>query len=65
MPRPAITDADGRRYERNIAAELGTAREVVSRLLEGFERASAVELSRGRVRIRDEVALRSLASVPE
>jgi CRP/FNR family transcriptional regulator, anaerobic regulatory protein len=54
-----------RMRHEDIAAELGTAREVVSRLLEGFERAGAIELSRGRIRIRDEVALHSLASVPE
>ena len=44
----------------DIAAELGTAREVVSRLLEGFERRGAIVLSRGRIRIDDEVALRAL-----
>lgn len=36
-----------------IAAELGTAREVVSRLLKSFERQGAVELGRGRIEIRD------------
>jgi CRP/FNR family transcriptional regulator, anaerobic regulatory protein len=44
----------------DIAAELGTAREVVSRLLEGFERRGAIVLSRGRIGIHDEVALRAL-----
>ena len=61
----ADADREIRMRHEDIAEELGTAREVVSRLLEGFERASAIELSRGRIRIRDEVALRSLASVPE
>jgi CRP/FNR family transcriptional regulator len=42
----------------DIASELGTAREVVSRLLEGFERKGAITLARGRIEIRDESALR-------
>ena len=40
-----------------IARELGTAREVVSRLLKEFERRGAVELARGRIRIADRKAL--------
>jgi CRP/FNR family transcriptional regulator, anaerobic regulatory protein len=44
----------------DIAGELGTAREVVSRLLEGFERHGAIALSRGRIRVADEEALRVL-----
>jgi CRP/FNR family transcriptional regulator len=44
----------------DIASELGTAREVVSRLLEGFERNGAITLARGRIEIRDESALRQL-----
>ena len=40
-----------------IAAELGTAREVVSRLLKEFERTGAVELSRGRITLRDKSKL--------
>ena len=46
----------------DIAGELGTAREVVSRLLEGFERQGAIALSRGRIRVADEAALRVLGS---
>ena len=42
----------------DIAAELGTAREVVSRLLEAYERSGAIGLSRGRVELRDEAILR-------
>lgn len=45
----------------DIAAELGTAREVVSRLLEKYERRGAIRLSRGRIEIRDEAMLRQLA----
>lgn len=44
----------------DIAAELGTAREVVSRLLETFERIGAIALSRGRVELRDAAILRRL-----
>ncbi len=40
-----------------IAAELGTAREVVSRLLKELERTGAVELSRGRITLRDKQKL--------
>lgn len=44
----------------DIAAELGTAREVVSRLLEAYERAGAIALSRGRIEARDMAILRGL-----
>lgn len=44
-----------------IADELGTAREVVSRLLKEFERAGALELGRGRVRMVNEGMLRAFA----
>jgi CRP/FNR family transcriptional regulator len=55
-------DADGviaMRHE-DIAAELGTAREVVSRLLEAFEGRGAVRRSRARIEIRDDALLRRL-----
>jgi CRP/FNR family transcriptional regulator len=42
---------------QGLAAELGTAREVVSRLLKEFERHGWVALSRGRVEIKDRAAL--------
>jgi CRP/FNR family transcriptional regulator len=41
-----------------IAAELGTAREVVSRLLKDLVRTGAIEVGRGRLELRDETALR-------
>lgn len=41
-----------------VAAELGTAREVISRLLKAFERKGAVALGRGLIQILDEDALR-------
>jgi CRP/FNR family transcriptional regulator len=50
-----ITHAD-------LAADLGTAREVVSRLLKEFERLGAIGLSRGRILLRDPALLRELAS---
>ena len=55
----ATTDVISMRHE-DIAAELGTAREVVSRLLENCERRGAINLSRGRVEVRDETVLRQL-----
>lgn len=42
----------------NIAAELGTAREVVSRLLREFERSGAIDLGRGKVTLKDTTQLR-------
>ena len=46
------------RTHEQIAAELGTAREVVSRLLRSFEERGLVELGRGRVRVLDVDGLR-------
>jgi CRP/FNR family transcriptional regulator len=43
-----------------IAADLGTAREVVSRLLKEFERLGAISLSRGRITLRNSDLLREL-----
>jgi CRP/FNR family transcriptional regulator len=53
----ATADVISMRHE-DIAAELGTAREVVSRLLENYERRGAISLSRGHVEMRDEAVLR-------
>jgi CRP/FNR family transcriptional regulator len=44
----------------DIASELGTAREVVSRLLERYERRGAIHLSRGHIALKDEALLRKL-----
>jgi CRP/FNR family transcriptional regulator len=55
----ATADVISLRHE-DIAAELGTAREVVSRLLENYERRGAINLSRGHVEMRDEAVLRKL-----
>ena len=38
---------------QEIAAELGTSREVVSRILEGFDAAGLISSSRGQIEIRD------------
>jgi Ca2+/Na+ antiporter len=45
-----------------LADELGTVREIVTRLLHRFERSGWVELSRECITIRDSVALRQLAA---
>jgi len=45
-----------------LAAELGTAREIVSRLLKEFERAGALRLARGHVTVVDQSRLIGLAS---
>ena len=52
-------DGDGGVSMRHddIAAELGTAREVVSRLLEAKERRGSIRLSRGRIEVLDVEAL--------
>lgn len=46
---------------QELAMELGTAREVVSRQLKDFERRGWVELHRGAIDVRDEASLRELA----
>lgn len=44
-----------------LADELGTVREIVTRLLRRFERDGWIELARERIRITDSAALRALA----
>jgi CRP/FNR family transcriptional regulator len=51
-----------RATHQTLADELGTVREIVSRLLARFERAGWVALSRERIDIRDSEALRALAA---
>ena len=46
---------------QELASELGTVREMVSRLLRRFEREGWVELAREHILIRDSAALRALA----
>ena len=45
-----------------LADELGTVREIISRLLRRFEREGWVELARERIHIRDSAALRAMAA---
>ena len=45
-----------------LASELGTAREVVSRLLQRMEKEGAIVAERGAIRIRDALALAALAN---
>jgi CRP/FNR family transcriptional regulator, anaerobic regulatory protein len=47
-----------------LADELGTVREIVTRLLHRFERDGLVELSRESIAIRDSARLRTLAAGP-
>ncbi len=47
---------------QRLAAELGTAREVVSRQLQEFQRRGWVAAARGRIEIRDRAALEAFAS---
>lgn len=47
---------------QELAIELGTAREVVSRQLKEFERRGHVDLERGRIALRDRAALAALAA---
>ncbi len=56
-------DAEGlvKGTHQDLAVELGTAREVVSRQLKEFERRGWLALHRGRVQLLDRVALRDLA----
>lgn len=51
-----------RATHEQIASELSTAREVVSRLLREFERLGAVDLGRGKVTLKDAELLRKMAS---
>jgi CRP/FNR family transcriptional regulator len=44
--------------QEQIAAEMGTAREVVNRLLKEFERVKAIESSRGRIHLKNEALLK-------
>jgi CRP/FNR family transcriptional regulator len=48
---------------QQLANELGTVREMVSRLLRRFEREGWVELARESIVIRDSKALRAIANV--
>jgi CRP/FNR family transcriptional regulator len=61
----AAADADTGRVSKThqaIAGDLGSSREVVSRLLKEFERGGALTLSRGSIHVGNSASLRSLAA---
>lgn len=60
----AMADVISMRHE-DLASELGTAREVVSRLLESYAKRGAIELSRGHIALRAESILRDAVGVTE
>ncbi|WP_372573551.1 Crp/Fnr family transcriptional regulator [Ruegeria jejuensis] len=47
---------------QQLASELGTAREVISRILQDFQKREMIAQSRGRIELRDKPALRGLAT---
>ncbi len=53
-----------RHTHQEIAVELGSSREGVSRLLKDFERRGLVSLARGRIRLLDPRALRDMVTDP-
>jgi CRP/FNR family transcriptional regulator, anaerobic regulatory protein len=57
-PRMVVT-------HEQLADELATAREVVSRLLKEFEHLGAIELQRGRIVLRDQATLELLAGLAD
>jgi len=59
LEMPAANDVITRTHQ-DLAAELGTAREVISRQLKEFQRRGWVEISRGELRIKERDALRAL-----
>lgn len=65
--KSAESGADGRQMvvvtHQELADELGTVREMISRLLDDFEAQGMVELGRGRICICDGAKLRALAAM--
>lgn len=61
-----LADGEGRlaATHAQLAAELGTAREVISRQLQEFQRRGWVALSRGSLQITDRAGLEGLAANP-
>ncbi|MGJ3263892.1 MAG: Crp/Fnr family transcriptional regulator [Salinarimonas sp.] len=59
----ARADADGaaQATHQELAAELGTAREVITRTLSGFARDGLVRIARGEIVVRDRARLTALA----
>lgn len=63
LPQSEMSPAVIRVTHERLASELGSAREVISRLLREFERLGFVELARGRIFINDRQALRDIVKV--
>jgi len=59
-----LADAEGRlsATHQDLAVELGTAREVISRHLKEFQRRGWLELTRGQIHLTDRAALGQLAT---
>jgi len=57
----SAAETDIHSTHQRIATELGSAREVMSRILKDFERRGWVQLERGAIHLRDRPALRSHA----
>ncbi|WP_261196073.1 Crp/Fnr family transcriptional regulator [Pseudoruegeria sp. SHC-113] len=59
----ALADTEGalKATHQQLATELGTAREVISRQLTEFQRRGWIEQSRGRIAVQDRAALEALA----
>ena len=51
--------------QQELANRLGTSREVIARLMQGFKEKRVVTTSRGKIKILDEVALASLVTPAE
>ena len=59
-PAPAANAVISATHQ-SVAAELGTAREVVSRILKEFERRGWLAVTRGEIRVQDAAAIRRFA----
>lgn len=62
LAQHAPADGQIKTTHHDIAVELGTAREVVSRQLKDFERRGWLDLHRGRIELRDRKALATLSA---
>jgi CRP-like cAMP-binding protein len=64
QPEQLAGDSSARLTQDQIAARLGTVREVVARALRELERSGAIQIKRRQIVIRDEEVLRDWAFVP-
>jgi len=60
-----LASADGKvtKTHQDIAADLGSSREVISRILKEFENRGLISLSRGEIHIENLIALQRAASM--